>query len=229
MYTWTFIQWFNITYICSINVFDDDADTPITAGAPPFTGSFQPEGDLNDFNGDMSNGLWTITVSDTFGALDGGIINSLSIEVCGTRDPNDFDSDGILNDDDNCVIVDNTDQADNDGDGEGDECDPDDDNDGVLDVNDNCQFEANADQADNDGDGEGDVCDPDDDNDGVLDEDDNCQFTANSDQADVDFNGIGDVCDNCRNVSNRRQRDTDLDNIGNYKIKKLKNINKIKN
>lgn len=177
-------------------VFDDDATSPITAGSPPFTGSFQPEGDLNSFNGDFSNGVWTITVSDTFGALDGGVINSLSIEVCGTRDPNDFDGDTILNDDDNCPTVANTDQSDIDGDGIGDLCDDDMDGDGVLNVDDNCVMIPNPGQADNDLDGLGDACDDDDDNDNVLDEDDNCPLEANPSQSDIDGNGVGDVCDN---------------------------------
>ena len=176
-------------------IFDDDATSPITGGAPPFTGSFQPEGDLNDFNGDFSDGIWVITVSDTFGALDGGIINALSIEVCGTRDPNDFDGDTIFNDEDNCPINANTDQSDIDGDGIGDVCDDDMDGDGILNVNDNCPMVANVDQADNDLDGIGDVCDDDDDDDGVLDVDDNCPLEPNPDQSDLDGDGQGDVCD----------------------------------
>jgi gliding motility-associated-like protein len=174
--------------------FDDDATTPIGSGSATFTGTFIPDEPLSTFNGTLSRGTWTLAIVDMFNG-DGGSLNSWSIDICGLRDLTDYDGDGILNEDDNCVLVYNPDQADNDGDGEGDECDPDDDNDGVLDVNDNCQFVANADQLDNDGDGEGDACDPDDDNDGVLDEDDNCPFTPNTDQADIDFNGIGDVCD----------------------------------
>ncbi|WP_299116060.1 thrombospondin type 3 repeat-containing protein [uncultured Winogradskyella sp.] len=175
-------------------VFDDQAPTPITGGTPPYSGVFSPEQPLSTFNGEFSRGTWLLGVVD-FADGDGGSFNDWTIEICGLRDLTDYDGDGVLNEDDNCVLVFNPDQADNDGDGEGDECDPDDDNDGVLDVNDNCQFTANADQANNDGDAEGDVCDDDDDNDGILDVDDNCPFTANTDQADIDFNGIGDVCD----------------------------------
>ena len=175
--------------------FDMDATIPITGGSAPFTGSFLPEGDLNDFNGDFSPGIWTLTVTDTFGALDGGSIEEFTLEVCGTRDPNDLDGDTIANDDDNCPETPNTDQADLDGDGIGDVCDPDIDGDGVLNTVDNCVTTPNPDQDDNDMDGLGDICDEDDDNDGVLDLNDNCQFDANPDQKDVNGNGVGDACD----------------------------------
>ncbi len=175
-------------------VFDDQADDAIGDGAGPFTGSFTPDEPLSTFNGLESRGTWLFVVVD-FADGDGGSINSWSIDICGLRDLTDYDGDGTLNEDDNCIFTYNEDQTDTDGDGDGDECDIDDDDDGVLDVDDNCQFTPNPDQADNDGDGEGDACDPDDDNDGVLDEDDNCPFTFNPDQDDIDYNGVGDLCD----------------------------------
>ncbi|HEX7318123.1 MAG TPA: lamin tail domain-containing protein [Pyrinomonadaceae bacterium] len=73
--------------------------------------------------------------------------------------PVDSDDDGIADDVDNCPSTPNADQANNDGDAQGDACDPDDDNDGVADGMDNCPFTPNADQADTDTDGIGNACD----------------------------------------------------------------------
>ena len=52
------------------------------------------------------------------------------------------------------------DQANADGDSQGNACDPDDGNDGVADAADNCALVANPAQTDTDGDGQGDACDP---------------------------------------------------------------------
>ncbi len=121
---------------------------------------------------------------------DGSDIGAFELEILV-----DTDGDGVWDDLDNCPTTPNPDQANNDGDVQGDACDPDDDNDGVTDTTDNCQFAANADQLNTDGDALGNACDPDDDNDGVPDTTDNCPLVANPTQADSDNDGIGDACD----------------------------------
>lgn len=74
--------------------------------------------------------------------------------------PPDTDSDGVPDTADNCPLVANPNQANLDGDAEGDACDTDDDNDGVPDTADNCPLMPNPNQLDSDGDGIGNVCDP---------------------------------------------------------------------
>ncbi|MFS4491760.1 thrombospondin type 3 repeat-containing protein [Maribacter sp. 2308TA10-17] len=115
---------------------------------------------------------------------EGVIIDDLV--VTSAIDDDDDDNDGVLDIDDNCSLVSNADQSDNDMDGLGDLCDTDDDNDGVLDLEDNCPLTANADQADFDGDGIGDICDDDIDNDGILNAVDVCPNTPPGVPVDVE-------------------------------------------
>ncbi len=70
----------------------------------------------------------------------------------------DSDEDGVPDVMDNCDFVWNPGQADSDGDGVGDACDPDRDGDGIDDSIDNCPSVPNVAQIDTDGDGRGDAC-----------------------------------------------------------------------
>ncbi len=70
----------------------------------------------------------------------------------------DRDNDGIIDREDNCVSIKNTEQIDLDHNGIGDACE-DFDKDGIINAEDNCQNVANHNQSDIDGDGMGDVCD----------------------------------------------------------------------
>lgn len=63
-------------------IFDmDGADGNITAGSAPFTGTYIPEGDLSQFNGEDPMGNWTLRVVDDANQ-DGGQILSWGVEIC---------------------------------------------------------------------------------------------------------------------------------------------------
>lgn len=115
--------------------------------------------------------------------------------IADTHGP-DSDQDGISDSDDNCPLVANPDQADRDGDGFGDACDP-------------C-IDGPQTGTDNDHDGVDDGCDPcltgantDEDGDGFLDGCDVCPGVPD-DQTDTDGDGVGDVCDTDPTVMNHR-------------------------
>lgn len=108
-------------------------------------------------------------------------------------------------------------------------CDSDMDGDGVFDFVDNCIAMDDPDQTDRDGDGLGDVCDrcpenpelgaqafthDDYDVDCVEDSADNCPQVSNHDQRDTDGDGAGDLCDNCPDTPNNDQANSDYDSFG---------------
>jgi hypothetical protein len=154
------------------------------------------DGDLSGTIGDLICTVGTTNCDDNC-QLDA---NPLQTNTDGLADggdacDNDDDEDTFIDSLDNCPLIVNPGQEDNDLDGIGDPCDPDDDNDQVLDGPDNCDFIANPFQEDNDSDGMGDACDPDDDNDGEPDVTDNCPFDVNNQLDNMDGDAAGDICD----------------------------------
>ena len=66
--------------------FDDEASVSISSGTAPFTGSFQPEGMLSDFDGEDPNGIWTVDVYDD-ADMDTGTLNAWSITFVRVGEP----------------------------------------------------------------------------------------------------------------------------------------------
>ena len=60
--------------------FDDEADTAIEDGLPPFTGSYRPVESLAAFDGRNAYGLWRLQVYDTFYA-DTGYLDSFTLTL----------------------------------------------------------------------------------------------------------------------------------------------------
>ena len=159
----------------------------------------------------------------SFNAQDGCPYQTGGPADCG----GDKDADGVKDGADVCPAVPDPAQADLDGDGQGDACDPDLDGDGVPNALDTCPTLAGVPQTDTDGDGAGDACELDDDNDGIEDGFDLCPLLPDPVNADTDLDMIGDACDpdddydgvldgqdNCPTAYNPSQADTDGDGQG---------------
>jgi subtilisin-like proprotein convertase family protein len=61
-------------------IFDDAAAQPISAGLPPFAGTFQPETPLAAFNGKSITGTWKLRVNDN-ATLDTGTVGCVTLEI----------------------------------------------------------------------------------------------------------------------------------------------------
>ena len=59
-------------------VFDDEANTAINVGAPPYTGRFRPTASLSALDGKPVAGTWTLNVAD-LASQDTGTLNSWSL------------------------------------------------------------------------------------------------------------------------------------------------------
>ena len=58
----------------SNTIFDDQAQTKITKGQPPFTGSFQPVNSLSILNGELTEGDWQLKIVDSADGLEGRLL-----------------------------------------------------------------------------------------------------------------------------------------------------------
>ena len=210
--------------ICQTTCVGDEClESPCTGGETAECEDNCPEDENADQADYDSDGIGDVCDVCPYDPLDDGDEDGICDAVCVDDEEcseGPCSGGATLDCDDNCPLVANEDQADEDDNGIGDACDDEcrdddtdcdgivDDGDGsgepgddycldleVVDCDDNCPLVANADQADSNGDGQGDACEDDQDGDGVPDDDDNCVTTPNTDQADLDGDGMGDLCD----------------------------------
>jgi subtilisin-like proprotein convertase family protein len=70
--------------LLNIDATFDDSGAPLTCQVnPAISGTIQPLQSLSAFNGQSSNGTWTLRILDSFNQ-DGGTINSWSLRLCST-------------------------------------------------------------------------------------------------------------------------------------------------
>ncbi len=147
-------------------------DVNVLTGASGDAIFVDAKGHPGDILRDLGRLVWLNAIYDvdlstySYGPYYTTDLKAIAQSIMAGHDPNydaayhaDIDGDRVGDSLDNCPLTSNPDQADANGDGIGDACDPD--NDGVPDNIDNCPLNANAKQLDSDGDGIGNSCDPD--------------------------------------------------------------------
>jgi hypothetical protein len=132
---------------------------------------------------ECDNAFETCGTPEQSGGGGGGSVLIANTDLGDTyQNADDFDDDGIEDNEDNCPRIRNRDQSNRDGDSWGDACD-------------NCIRLHNDYQSDLDGDNIGDSCDDDIDGDNTNNYEDNCEVVYNENQNDLDGDQQGDACD----------------------------------
>jgi subtilisin-like proprotein convertase family protein len=62
-------------------VFNDEAETAIEDGTPPYAGQFKPEDPLSELDGAKLKGTWRLVATDTFDFLDDGTLQCFDLEI----------------------------------------------------------------------------------------------------------------------------------------------------
>ncbi|MCB9796863.1 MAG: hypothetical protein H6741_29530 [Alphaproteobacteria bacterium] len=173
---------------------------------------------------DANIGAITATQLYWCGWLSGDGTQSVSLEDVTIEYELDDDGDGVINEDDNCLEAANADQADLDGDGEGDACDDDVDGDGLSNEDETDVYGSDPEDRDTDGDGleDGDEVntygtDPtsaDTDSDGVPDDEELEVTGTDPTDADSDDDGLLDGEELNSYGTDPNDPDTDDDGLG---------------
>ncbi|SHJ56281.1 Por secretion system C-terminal sorting domain-containing protein [Arenibacter nanhaiticus] len=84
--------------------FDDDAAPFICGNRPALSGIVKPLGSLSVFNGESTQGDWTLEVKD-MSSSDGGTINAFYLDICAAGEFRpDNDNDGVFDDGDDLCL-----------------------------------------------------------------------------------------------------------------------------
>ena len=75
-------------------IFDDAAPTSISAGSPPYVGSFHPRSSLQPLNALGTKGTWKLEVADQ-SPDDVGTVHCVILQTTSIEDPYDIDLNGV--------------------------------------------------------------------------------------------------------------------------------------